>query len=567
MQLYHTLFCRCPKIGIQPFSKTLCDLAGVPFKPYMATQLSTAFDVYCSLLQGVRDRVNVVLGRGEKDWRMLNSCPSCQYRLKEDLPLEIRMIVEMDGNDSLRRVERRGDSSLEPLKEGEEEDTPRLGPLKERPDHRVGGGSYFLSRHEVDVWDKDNWEDVPQVEQPHDHQKTPLEMLWEDGRCEERWNNMKERNTSRSVGRFYEWGWFILLCRHMFLLVACDMIRSGEQYVYFFLFTLTSTNRFIRSKYPLACLHKYMSAEKAQRLRNGESRPTGKLGCAYDCGCRLGKTMSRSPLQELALWSLLLPMVGLMHGYAHERLCQLLFLMLYIAGTGLEDGEGCERFFSFMNALAAVTRHMSVFHRRQAIAEVAYAHDNLEAYANLSRFIYNNYRQLLDILATRNSVSRSMSQAGITPENFFEWLEEEGNYLRSLTKVPPSETLEMEYYLKLESLSACQIRLKKVREVWVEYRPSVKSKNIETKYRNEQENEQKLIADVQALEQKLGLQSRWLEGSEEWGAAKKLVAEREYRKALDKLEGLLVARIFEMSRLNVAGTGMYLFFDGSDVFD
>ena len=71
--------------------------------------------------------------------------------------------------------------------------------------------------------------------------------------------------------------------------------------------------------------------------------------------------------------------------------------------------------------------------------------------------------------------------------------------------------------------------------------------NIESKYHNEQENEQKLIANVQALEQKLGLQSHWLEGSKEWEAAKKLVTEREYRKALNKLEGLLVACIFEMS--------------------
>lgn len=169
-----------------------------------------------------------------------------------------------------------------------------------------------------------------------------------------------------------------------------------------------------------------MSAEKEERLRNGEGKPTGKLGCAYDCGCKLGKTVCRSPLQELALWALFLPMVGLMHGYAHERLCQLLFLMLYIAGTGLEDGEGSERYFSFMNALAAVTRHMSKFHRRQAIAEVAYAHDNLEAYANVSRFIFNNYRQCLEILATRSTLSRSMVQAGISADNFFEWLEEEG---------------------------------------------------------------------------------------------------------------------------------------------
>ncbi|KAE9384969.1 hypothetical protein BT96DRAFT_841316, partial [Gymnopus androsaceus JB14] len=542
MQLYHTLFCRCPKIGMQPFAKTLCNLARVPFKPHMSTQLSTAFNVYCSLIQSVRQQVQVCLGRDDSDWRVLNSCPPCQYQLKEDGPLDIRMIVEMDGNDSLRCVERRGDATIEPLKQGEEEGVPRLGPLKERKDPRVGGGDYFLSRDEVNLWAKENWEDVSPKEQPVSEPKTVLEMLWEEGRCKEQWNNMKEKSTARSVGRFYEWGWFVLLCRHMFLLLACDMIRSGEQ-----------------NKYPLACLHKYMSAEKEQRIRNGEGKPTGSLGCAYDCGCKLGKSVSCSPLQELALWACFLPMIGLMHGYGHEWLCQLLFLMLYIAGTGLKDGEGCEHYFSIMNALAGVTHHMSVFHRRQAIAEVAYAHDHLETYANVSRFIYNNYHQSLEILGTRNALSQSMVQAGIRAEDFFEWLEEEGNYLCSLTRTPPSETLEMEYCLKLELLSACQDRLKKVREVWKMYKGSgndmATTRSTETKHRNEQENERKLIANVQALESKLGVTVCWKEGLEEWEAAKTLVKEHEYRKALDKLEGLLVSHIFEMSRLNVAGTG------------
>jgi hypothetical protein len=45
------------------------------------------------------------------------------------------MLVTMDGNDSLRRVERRGNAALQPLQEGEEEGVPKLGPLKERLDH------------------------------------------------------------------------------------------------------------------------------------------------------------------------------------------------------------------------------------------------------------------------------------------------------------------------------------------------------------------------------------------------------------------------------------------------
>ncbi|KAE9384232.1 hypothetical protein BT96DRAFT_842548, partial [Gymnopus androsaceus JB14] len=79
MQLYHTLFCHCPKIGSQPFTKTLCDLAREPFKPHMSTTLSAAFDIYCFLIQSIRQWINAVLGCDDKDWWMLNPCPPCQY--------------------------------------------------------------------------------------------------------------------------------------------------------------------------------------------------------------------------------------------------------------------------------------------------------------------------------------------------------------------------------------------------------------------------------------------------------------------------------------------------------
>lgn len=93
-------------------------------------------------------------------------------------------------------------------------------------------------------------------------------------------------------------------------------------------------------------------------------------------------------------------------------------------------------------------------------------------------------------------------------------------YLRktflSGSRTPPLETLEMEYYLKLESLRACQGHLSKICEVWLEYNPHGRDSNIEWKHRKEQENEQKLLADIHAFEHKLGISVRWTEGSDEW---------------------------------------------------
>ncbi|KAJ3871338.1 hypothetical protein F5051DRAFT_446326 [Lentinula edodes] len=46
LHLFHDLFCRCPRLSIQPFIKSLCDIQGFPFKPYLMQQFSSAYDAY-----------------------------------------------------------------------------------------------------------------------------------------------------------------------------------------------------------------------------------------------------------------------------------------------------------------------------------------------------------------------------------------------------------------------------------------------------------------------------------------------------------------------------------------
>jgi hypothetical protein len=55
--------------------------------------------------------------------------------------------------------------------------------------------------------------------------------------CTERWKNMKDELTSRMWGIFDETGVFMAFCRHRFALIITDMVRSGEQCIYFILVT------------------------------------------------------------------------------------------------------------------------------------------------------------------------------------------------------------------------------------------------------------------------------------------------------------------------------------------
>lgn len=78
---------------------------------------------------------------------------------------------------------------------------------------------------------------------------------------------------------------------------------------------------------------------------------------------------------------------------------------------------------------------------------------------------------------------------------------------------------------------------------------------IETARRHAIENHEKDLKVVQELEMKLGVTRRWVPEDQEWRDAGRLVANRKFQRSLDQLESLVVARIFELSKMNQAGTG------------
>ncbi|KAI6004891.1 hypothetical protein EDD15DRAFT_2359803 [Pisolithus albus] len=80
----------------------------------------------------------------------------------------------------------------------------------------------------------------------------------------------------------------------------------------------------------------------------------------------------------------------------------------------------------------------------------------------------------------------------------------------------------------------------------------------ETLHQHAQENYNRDLLLVQDLERKLSISRRWVPEDKEWQDAGRLVANREYRRALDNLESLVVAQLFELTKMNRAGTGYKL---------
>ncbi|KAJ7600188.1 hypothetical protein C8J56DRAFT_767981 [Mycena floridula] len=513
LELYRSLFVRCPRLTIQPFVKSLCDLHGLPFQPYLATQFSIALDVYLDVLRRVRQRVAAALNRDAPNWRLANACPCCLYELEGEPELKYSMFFTMDGNDSLKRMHRH-DRIVDELGK-------RMGDTKERMDSREGGDDYFLPRKEVDCWDI------------HLDPDQPLEDDSETAGCDS-WHNSQESNT-RAMWQIYdETGIFLSVCRHGFVLLIADMVNSGEL-----------------RKYAIATLSRFFNVLPK------------RLGGGYDIGCSFEVTLRRSRLGRKALEQLYTSLIGLFHGYSHNRLCQLLKLVLYLEGMGLEDFETCERFFSSSNSLATTIRHASIFHRRQAITEYVRHHDAFHTYANLSTFLVNNYKQALDILATETAFKSSMKEMGVASMGVFdEWLKEELEYLKTRVKaeVPEQEKLEIEYYQVLVSDA-----LHTVQQVWlhndtpetISSAERDKTTTIETKRRQARERFKVQLEEVLALENRLGIipQHRWREGDVNWVLNAERAAMALYQKRLDRLEGLVVERMLELGKVNQSQTG------------
>ena len=84
------------------------------------------------------------------------------------------------------------------------------------------------------------------------------------------------------------------------------------------------------------------------------------------------------------------------------------------------------------------------------------------------------------------------------------------------------------------------------------------TQSIETARRHAQEVEARDLLVVQNLEVKLGIFNLWVPADDEWKQAAEMVGKRRYQKCLDSLEGLVVARMFKLTKMNMSQTGAWL---------
>jgi hypothetical protein len=83
------------------------------------------------------------------------------------------------------------------------------------------------------------------------------------------------------------------------------------------------------------------------------------------------------------------------------------------------------------------------------------------------------------------------------------------------------------------------------------------TRSMETTRRHALETFDKDLLVVQDLEKRLEVVERWTSERPEWQAAAIKVGKRRYQRCLDSLEGLIVSRMFELTKMNMSQTGIF----------
>ncbi|KAG2103699.1 uncharacterized protein F5147DRAFT_746665 [Suillus discolor] len=499
LELYHRLRRRHAQLSIQAFTRALCDIHKVNCRTCFREQFSIAFDAYLSILQHIRSQVDDALGRSDMDWWLKHMCPCCTYEINGEEMLKPKILVACDGNNSCKRI---AGAALS--------------------DHRNFDSSYFISHQEVN-----QFKNEVQHRQHINRDKEPDDKMLASCLA---WKSSAPDHKKTAADIYETTGIFASACRHGFIIKL--------------------------AKYPLA-------------ITNAMINAYGKdIGMGYDVGCTFSGIVRNSPLlSQKAEEARMQFCVNSFHGYAHNQLCQVQHHPLYLPGFGLEDLETMERVFLSSNSVSRVIRYASRYHWAQFI-DLHFQQWDEDKYGELSKFLLNNYMQAIGIIKKyRNEVSSLASSLNIRKDDFKRWIEEEKHFLMDLKDELVEHVLACSYVQALMDLQSADQKWQKISDSFrttshahaINYKQNVRqTSQLEAQCRAALDGLMIHIRAVVDLEERLGIKERWTPQHPEYLSALKRIKSHDFRRALDKLQQLVVQRLLELAKANLSGTGYKL---------
>ncbi|CAG2254522.1 unnamed protein product [Mytilus edulis] len=103
-----------------------------------------------------------------------------------------------------------------------------------------------------------------------------------------------------------------------------------------------------------------------------ENRPNDHLVVMYDIACMLHKHLQKTNNKDLLeKCSFAVPVF---HSFAHNTACQLTYGQRFADSTGMTDGEGIERLWSYLRGFRKITKEMTISNRQDLLTEAMLHH-------------------------------------------------------------------------------------------------------------------------------------------------------------------------------------------------
>ncbi|KAF7292672.1 hypothetical protein MIND_01165400 [Mycena indigotica] len=188
-------------------------------------------------------------------------------------------------------------------------------------------------------------------------------------------------------------------------------------------------------------------------------------------------------------------------------------------------------------------------------------HD-LDKHAASGKFIFDNYRQAVEKLAfDRGQLELIEQELGTTPADYEQDHQNERQYFAGLRSEPADIKEKADYIELLLKLNLTKqdsddaaIKHRKLDRVLDDDDYDEKAiKRIKTRYRTTWTRYQNAQEATLRFEEEHDISTRWTVNSPEYQSAALIMTEREYHTALSELERLTVARLLELTKLDMSG--------------
>ncbi|KAG2087255.1 uncharacterized protein F5147DRAFT_588159 [Suillus discolor] len=191
----------------------------------------------------------------------------------------------------------------------------------------------------------------------------------------------------------------------------------------------------------------------------------------------------------------------------------------------------------------------------------------------LGKFLYNNYKQALAIIDDLSPAAEELKLVlNISDEDFERWNMEEFKFLETLTEETDEDVEAMTYVEALQSLAKAEAAYGSVTTVQfltytpVDFTPTHGLQKNQQAFARAREAKChaahcKLVLEmnvVDDIEHRMGITERWQPQDMKYQEGLAYLTNRQFIRAIEQLQGLVVQRLFELAKANIAGTGYKL---------